>query len=129
VADSLSFRVADLNERGPRYKWRHLIELLRRTQGSSASPGAPTKSTQASAPSSISPPHSSIRDESQQALGEKALCADLRPHTARSINDRYLRIGDDGIGGETVVPGVGVMSGLSVALIGVQYPPTRNRNF
>src|SRR5580693_10320277 len=91
VADSLSFRVADLNERGPRYKWRHLIELLRRTQGSSASPGAPTKSTQASAPSSISPPHPSIRDESQQALGEKALCADLRPHTARSINDRYLR--------------------------------------
>jgi hypothetical protein len=91
VADSLSFRVADLNERGPRFKWRHLIELLRRTQGSSASPGAPTKSTQASAPSSISPPHSSIRDECQQALGEKALCADLRPHTARSINDRYLR--------------------------------------
>src|SRR5271154_4563482 len=33
MADSLSFRVADLNERGPRYKWRHLIELLRRTQG------------------------------------------------------------------------------------------------
>jgi hypothetical protein len=30
MADSLSFRVADLNERGPRYKWRHLIELLRR---------------------------------------------------------------------------------------------------
>jgi hypothetical protein len=26
VADSLSFRVADLNERGPRYKWRRLIE-------------------------------------------------------------------------------------------------------
>src|ERR1700722_3266479 len=26
VADALSFRVADLNERAPRYKWRHLIE-------------------------------------------------------------------------------------------------------
>jgi hypothetical protein len=35
------------------------------------------------------PPHSSIRDESQRALGEKALCADLRPYAARSTNDRY----------------------------------------
>jgi hypothetical protein len=26
VADSLSFRVADLNEQAPRYKWSHLIE-------------------------------------------------------------------------------------------------------
>jgi hypothetical protein len=26
VADSLSFRAADLNERGPRYKWLRLIE-------------------------------------------------------------------------------------------------------
>ena len=26
VADSLSFRVADCNQRAPRYKWRHLIE-------------------------------------------------------------------------------------------------------
>ena len=26
VADSLSFRVADFNQRAPRYKWRHLIE-------------------------------------------------------------------------------------------------------
>ena len=26
VADSLSFRVADLNEGAPRYKWRRLIE-------------------------------------------------------------------------------------------------------
>ena len=62
------------------------------SRSSSASPCAPTKPTQASAPSSIAPPHSSIRDESQQALGEKALCADLRPYAARSINDRYLRI-------------------------------------
>jgi hypothetical protein len=94
VADSLSFRVADLNERGAKVQMASPDrELLRQAQGSSsASPGAPTKSTQASAPSSISPPHSSIRDECQQALGENALCADLRPHTARSINDRYLRI-------------------------------------
>jgi hypothetical protein len=41
---------------------------------------------------------------------------------AERLLQQYLRIGDDGIGGETVVPGVGVMSGLSVALIGVQYP-------
>ena len=26
MADSLSFRVADLNEQAPRYKWSHLIE-------------------------------------------------------------------------------------------------------
>ena len=52
------------------------------SRSSSASPCGPTKPTQASAPSSISPPHPSIRDESQQALGEKALCADLRPYTA-----------------------------------------------
>jgi hypothetical protein len=44
------------------------------------------------------------------------------PLAKPSRNDRCLRIGDDGIGGETVVPGVGVMSALSAALIGVQYP-------
>jgi hypothetical protein len=73
VADSLSSRVADLNERAARYKWRRLIENF----------FGKLKEFK---------PIALIRDESQQALGEKALCADLRPYTARSINDRYLRV-------------------------------------
>jgi hypothetical protein len=73
----------------PRYKWRHLIEnLFGKLKEFKRIAMRADKTTQASAPSSISPPHSSIRDESQQALGEKALCGDLRPYTARSASSR-----------------------------------------
>ena len=93
VADSLSFRVADLNERGPRYKWRRLIENFFGKLKEFKRIALRADKTDAScAPSLISPPHPSIRDESQQALGEKALCADLRPYTARLINNRCLRV-------------------------------------
>jgi hypothetical protein len=76
VADSLDFRVAYFSELGAKVQMTAPDrELLRQLKESSASPRAPTKPTQASEPSSLSPPHASSRDESQHALGEKALCA------------------------------------------------------
>jgi hypothetical protein len=56
------------------------------------------------------------------AKREGAATGRFAPFAKPSANGRYLRIGDDGIGGETVVLGVGAMTALSAALIGVQYP-------
>ena len=86
-ADSLSFRPISTNG-APRDKWRHPIE------NSFGNPKEfkriamrADKTTQASAPSSISPPRSSIR-YNLTSLRQEGACADLRPYTARSINDR-----------------------------------------
>ena len=93
VADSHSFRVADLNERAPRYKWRRLIENFFGKLKEFKRIALRADKTDASFSAIVQfAAHSSSRDESQQALGEKALCADLRPYAARSIDDRYLRI-------------------------------------